>query len=615
VKFTGKRRITTAVAAGTVAVLALLGGTYATFVTQDTAPGQAISSATSSLTFTDIPTKQTFGSTYSKLAAGDSVVSFVDLKNEGTNSLENFRISQASTEVVGNLGGKATLESAGGEGLSVKIERVDGFDVVMGTQLATTKLANLDAPAVAIPLTLARDAVAHLKFTVTLDQAAVVQDQSLSTIYTVDANQVVAGAGGTPDPPGGSTPDLTGTRDAGSLIPAWTAVPGATSYTLNRVATTVPNDARFDTPGGVAVATDGTAYVADYYNHAIRKITPTGVVTTLAGSVEGFLNGTGSAAQFRYPMGVAVDLAGVVYVADSNNHQIRKITPDGEVTSLAGDTTVPYPNSGTADGTGAVARFAIPGGVAVATDGTVYVADTSNNRIRKITPQGVVSTLAGSVRGADNGTGDVATFDEPRDVAVATDGTVYVADKLNHQIRKLTTVGVVTTVTTLAGTNIEPGGGFANGAGDLALFSYPEGVAIGPDGNIYVSDGENSKIRKITPEGDVSTLYDDLGVEDMYPEGIEVAADGTAYVADSSNNRVSKITTGGVMTVLAGGGLTGWAYGYAETGPVTVVPSVVYTGPNLAYTDTDVVAGTSYTYTVTANPSGAVSNTIGPFLW
>jgi len=199
--FTGKRRFTTGVAAGvTVAVMALLGGTYARFVTQDTSP---ISSATPSITFTDSPDKEAIGATYSELAAGDSVVSFVDVKNDGTNSLENFRISQASTEVPANPGGKAVLESAGGEGLSVKIEQVDGADTVIGTHLATTKLANLKTLPVAIPLILLPIEVAHLKFTVTLDQAALVQHQSLSTIYTVEAKPGRRLTRGHPTPPSG----------------------------------------------------------------------------------------------------------------------------------------------------------------------------------------------------------------------------------------------------------------------------------------------------------------------------------------------------------------------------------------------------------------------------
>ena len=245
----------------------------------------------------------------------------------------------------------------------------------------------------------------------------------------------------------------------------------------------------------------GLVYVADSGNQLIRKITSAGVVSTLAGQVvsSGSVNGTGSAARFNYPSGAAVDGNGNVYIADYSNELVRKISPAGVVTSLAGTAGV----AGTNNGTATAARFNGPAGVAVDGSGNVYVADYQNHGIREITPAGVVTTLAGRLgtAGTNNGTGTAARFNNPLGVAVDASGSVYVGDSGNHAIRKITPGGVVTTLAGLVGTS-----GTNDGVGAAARFYYPEGVAVDGSNYVYVADAGNSCIRKVAPDGTVTTL-------------------------------------------------------------------------------------------------------------
>ena len=248
--------------------------------------------------------------------------------------------------------------------------------------------------------------------------------------------------------------------------------------------------ARFLAPRKLAVDSAGTVYVADTGNATIRQITPGGVVTTLAGSPlnYGTNDGTGSAAQFTNPTGVGVDSAGNVYVADTGNHTIRKVTPAGVVTTLAGSPL----NYGTNDGTGSAARFFYPFGLGLDAADNVYVADTANNTIRKVTPAGLVTTLAGlpGYNGTNDGTSTAARFNSPYGLAVDTAANVYVADSFSHTIRKMTPAGVVTTI---AGSPLYAGSN--DGPGSVAQFNSPRGVAVDTAGNVYVTDSLNHTLR------------------------------------------------------------------------------------------------------------------------
>jgi len=316
--------------------------------------------------------------------------------------------------------------------------------------------------------------------------------------------------------------------------------------------------ARFNDPRGAAVDAAGNIFVADSNNHVIRQITPAGIVSTFAGKAQsaGTANGTGTSAQFRNPRGLAIDGAGNLYVADAGNHAVRKITPAGVVTTFAGAPGLP----GSSDGQGSAARFQFPGGIAIDRNGNIFVADSFNFTIRKITPAGLVSTLAGSAgqAGTTDGNGAVARFQLPTGIAIDQAGDLLVADTNNHAIRKISPSGEVTT---LAGSPGLPG--YADGSGPVAQFNTPDGVALDGSGNLYVTDLNNYVIRKITPANIVTTFvgtHDQFGNLDgtgtaalfVFPSGIALDPAGNFYLTDRGNQNVRKVTSDGAVTTLAG---------------------------------------------------------------
>jgi streptogramin lyase len=304
--------------------------------------------------------------------------------------------------------------------------------------------------------------------------------------------------------------------------------------------------AAFKNAHDVAVAADGSIYVADQGNHMIRKIDANGDVTSYAGAgTVGSADGTLTTATFNNPTGVCFNSTGEMFVADYSNNKIRKIDLQGNVTTFAGSG-----QSASFDATGTIASFNGPVGICVDQDDNIYVAEQVGHVIRKITPSQVVTTVAGSAgfSGSIDANSNVARFNAPYDVVSDMNGNLYVADQNNHKIRKIDATGNVTTV---AGDPFNASGHMDDN-GPNATFYFPLSVDVDQDGNIYVGDYGNHSIRKIDTNGDVTTVSGNYGGQGdvdgpaasarfNYLTGICMDNDGNIIIADYGNNKIKKL--------------------------------------------------------------------------
>ena len=332
--------------------------------------------------------------------------------------------------------------------------------------------------------------------------------------------------------------------------------------------------ARLDGPNGVAIDSAGNVYIADTYNHRIRRVDSTGTITTIAGASQPGFEGQPSsggdggpavAAQLNSPEGAAIDGAANVYIADTYNHRIRRVDSTGTITTIVGTGEEGFSGD---RGPGGAARLSHPSGVVVDDAGYLYIADSGNHRIRRITPLGPITTIAGTGEpgfSGDGGPAVAAQLSKPQGLTLDGAGNLYIADTENHRIRRIDTSG---TITTLAGTG---SWGFSGDGGPAVTtqLSGPKGVAVDGSGNIYIADTDNRRIRRIDSSGMISTVAGtgetgyggDYGPAVAarlgYPRNVMVDAAGNLYISDKWNNRIRRVDASGTMTTIAGTGRWG----------------------------------------------------------
>lgn len=368
--------------------------------------------------------------------------------------------------------------------------------------------------------------------------------------------------------------------------------------------------ASFRFPTYVALDGLGNVLVVDRSNHVIRKIDSNADVTTFAGTgAIGMENGNVTTATFRFPDAAVTDSNGNIFITDQSNHSIRKITPEGIVFTFAGTGSI-----GSNDGDGATASFYYPAGITVDGDDNLYIADFGNHKVRKITPDGIVSTFAGTgFAGAQEGSALSATFNGLTGVAMDSQNNLFVADYYNNKIRKIDTLG---NVSTFAGTGIA---GANDGTATEASFNYPATISIDSHDNLFLTDENNNKIRKIAPNGTTTTYAGNgtvgsdeglaLTASFNHPTGLVV--DGTVvYVSDYQNHKIRRIDRYGytISPNLPSGLTFDEATGIISGTPTTTLPPT-----DFVVTATNSFGSDSFVITIAVDTLGDdefTSNTI-----
>ena len=325
--------------------------------------------------------------------------------------------------------------------------------------------------------------------------------------------------------------------------------------------------ARLNLPYDVAVDSSGNLYITDRNNHRIRKVDSTGTITTIAGTGKDGFSGDGgpaTQAQLNFPTGVAVNGEGNLYIADVGNHRIRKVDSTGTITTFAGTGERGFGGDG---GPAIQAQLDAPTGVAVDGAGNLYIADRNNSRIRKVDSIGTITTIAGGGGfGEDGGPAIQARLSLPYSVAVDGAGNLYIADQYNNRIRRVDSTG---TITTIAGTG-ELGFGGDGGPATQARLFLPYGVAVDGAGNLYIADQYNHRIRKVDSTGTITTIAGTgerrfggdggpaIQAQLDEPTGVVVDGAGNLYIADLANHRIRKVDSTGTITTIAGTGEQGF---------------------------------------------------------
>ncbi len=340
--------------------------------------------------------------------------------------------------------------------------------------------------------------------------------------------------------------------------------------------------AGLNAPSGVAVDNQGNLYIADTLNSRVRKVTADGIITTVAGNGTAGYAGDGYSAkeaELNDPRGIVLDSQGNLYIADSKNYVVRKVTTDGVISTIAG-IAGSYGHSGD-EGLAVEAMLKQPFGLAVDSQDNLYIADIQDQVIRKVTTDGKISTVAGQsgIVGytGDGGPATDAQFHNPTGVVVDNQNNLYIADMDNNVIRKVTASGVISTIAGQFGTN---GYGGDGGPATQGLIRGPSGVALDTYGNLYIIEFYNNVLRKVTPEGIISTVVGNFPILDAgfsYPFGLAVDNNGVFYVADTANSKIKKISTVNYSAALSQEGeyafpklLWGYNTGEIESKTITV---------------------------------------------